>query len=85
MTLDMGTYTCQFASLIFSGLKPIKIVATGQLNPSGADDSASATVIYPGGKTATLIMHTRVDCPNEGLAIGEKGTLKVVVVFCILI
>jgi len=75
-TLDMGTYTCQIAALAFKGLKPLKIVASGHLNKSGADDSASATIIYPQGKTATILTHTLVNTPCEALLIGTKGTLK---------
>lgn len=73
----MGTYCCQFASLVFSGLKPEKIIASGHLNTSGVDDSSSATIIYPNGKTATLITHSQVNFPCEALVIGTKGTLKV--------
>lgn len=73
----MGTYCCHFASLVFSGLKPEKIIASGHLNSSGVDDSSSATIIYPNGKTATLITHSQVNFPCEALAIGTKGTLKV--------
>jgi dihydrodiol dehydrogenase / D-xylose 1-dehydrogenase (NADP) len=75
-TLDMGTYTTQFASLVFKGLKPVKIIAGGHLNSSGADDSASTTIIYPNGKTATLLTHGGVNLPNDALAVGTKGTLK---------
>lgn len=75
--IDMGTYCCQFASLVFSGLTPEKIIASGHLNSSGADDSSSATIIYPNGKTATLVTHSQVNFPCEALAIGTKGTLKV--------
>jgi len=74
--LDMGTYCCQFATLVFPGLKPEKIVAAGHLNSSGADDSSSATITFPGGKTATLMTHSAVNFPCEALAIGTKGTLK---------
>lgn len=74
--LDMGTYCCNFASLVFGGAKPTKIIAGGHMNASGADDSSSSTFLYPGGKTATLMTHSQVDFPNEALAIGTKGTLK---------
>lgn len=75
--IDMGTYCCQFASLVFSGLSPVKIVASGHLNTSGADDSSSATIIYPNGKTATLMTHSQVNFPCEAIVIGTKGSLKV--------
>lgn len=75
--LDMGTYCCHFASFVFAGLKPEKIIASGHLNSSGSDDSSSATIIYPNGKTATLLTHSQVNFPCEAYAIGTKGTLKV--------
>lgn len=74
--LDMGTYTTQFATLCFKGLQPEKILAGGHLNSSGADDSSSATIIYPGGKTATLITHSRTNLPNEAVVAGTKGVMK---------
>jgi len=75
--LDMGTYTTQFATMCFKGLRPVKILAGGHLNASGADDSSSATVVYPGGKTATLLTHGRVNLPSEAVVVGTKGTMKV--------
>ncbi|ODM95427.1 Trans-1,2-dihydrobenzene-1,2-diol dehydrogenase [Orchesella cincta] len=74
--LDMGTYTTQFTTMCFSGLKPLKIVASGHLNESGADDSSSATIIFPKGKTGTLITHSRVNLPSEALVVGTKGSMK---------
>lgn len=74
----MGTYTCQFAAMVFKGLRPEKIAAGGHLNSSGADGSGSATITYPGGKTATLLTHGGVDLPCEGLIVGTKGTMKVI-------
>lgn len=77
--LDMGTYTVQFATMCFKGLKPVKVIAGGHMNASGADDSSSATVIFPNGKTATLITHSRVNLPSEAIVVGTKGTLKVAI------
>ncbi|CAL8084449.1 unnamed protein product [Orchesella dallaii] len=74
--LDMGTYTVQFTTMCFAGLKPLKIVASGHLNESGADDSSSATIIFPNGKTATLVTHTIVNLPSEALVVGTKGSMK---------
>lgn len=74
--LDMGTYTCQFTTLAFPGQRPTQILAGGHMNESGADLNSSATLTYPGGKTATLLTHSQVNLPSEGLIIGTKGTLK---------
>lgn len=73
----MGTYTTQFATFCFPGLKPEKVIAGGYLNKSGADDSSSATVIFGKGKTATLITHSRVNLPSEAVVIGTKGVITV--------
>jgi predicted dehydrogenase len=73
----MGTYTCQLATLCFKGLHPVKVIAGGHLNASGADDSSSATILFPKGKTATLITHSRCDMPNEAVVVGTEGVIKV--------
>lgn len=79
--LDMGTYTAQFATLCFKGLRPEKILAGGHLNSTGADDSSSATLIFPGGKTATLITHSATNLPSEALVAGTKGSMKLLFPF----
>ena len=75
--LDIGIYCIQFASHVFNGEKPLKIIAGGHMNSEGVDDSGSTTLIYSGGRTATFIIHSKIEMPNEALAIGTKGTLKV--------
>ena len=75
--MDLGIYCVQFASLVFGAERPEKVVAAGTLNDEGVDMSTSASVIYPGGKTATLITHAEVTLPCEAVAIGTKGMLKV--------
>lgn len=67
----------QFTTLCFGGLKPVKIVASGHLSASGADESSSATLIFPNGKTATLITHSKVNLPCEAIVVGTKGSMKV--------
>jgi len=74
--LDIGIYCVQFASLIMGGEKPLKIIGGGHMNSEGVDESTSTTLVYSGGRTATLVTHTRVLLPNEALAVGTKGTLK---------
>jgi len=75
-TNDIGIYPVQLATLIFGGEKPLKILSSGHLNEEGVDLSTSTTLIYSGGRTATLNTHYVVDLPCEGLVIGTKGTLK---------
>jgi dihydrodiol dehydrogenase / D-xylose 1-dehydrogenase (NADP) len=73
--LDLGVYCVQFASLIF-GESPEKIVAGGYQNEEGIDLSTSSTLIYSGGRTATLITNSRVVLPCDAIAVGTKGILK---------
>lgn len=73
--LDLGVYTVQLAQLVFGGEEP-RVVATGHLGQEGCDESASLSLTYPGGRTATLVTHSRVNLPNEAVIIGTKGTLK---------
>jgi hypothetical protein len=68
--------------MCFKGLKPIKIIAGGHKNSLGADDSSSATIIFPFGKTATLITHNSVNLENEAIVFGTKGLLKVNKLHC---
>ena len=44
---------------------PVQVVAAGHLGPGGCDESASVTLTYSGGRTATLATHSRVTLPNE--------------------
>lgn len=62
--LDLGVYTIQFAQLIFGGETPV-VTAAGHLGPGGCDLSASMTLTYPSGGTASLATHSEVQLPNE--------------------
>jgi predicted dehydrogenase len=75
--LDLGVYTLQFAQLVFGPSLPESVVAQGELNENGVDSSASITLKYRGGKTATLCIHSRVKLPNEAFIVGTRGTIKV--------
>jgi dihydrodiol dehydrogenase / D-xylose 1-dehydrogenase (NADP) len=75
--LDIGIYCTQFISHVFDGEKPLKVIAGGHVNSDGVDESTSVTLIYSGGRTATVVTHSQIEMPNEALAIGTKGTLKV--------
>ena len=75
--LDIGVYCVQLASFVFDGKRPEKIVAVGNLNDDGVDDSSSSTLIYPGGNTATLVVHGSVRMENSAIIVGTRGTVKV--------
>lgn len=75
--LDIGVYTLQLAQFVFGPSLPESVVAQGELNESGVDSSASITLKYKGGKTATVCTHSRVRLPNEAFIVGTKGTIKI--------
>ena len=62
--LDLGVYTIQMAQLVFEGEMP-RVTAAGHLGPGGCDESASITLTYDNGRTATLVTHSRAQLPNE--------------------
>jgi len=74
--LDVGCYCVQWATLVYGTEKPLKVITGGHLK-DGIDESTSTTLIYSGGRTATLLTHYGVQLPRDAYAIGTKGTLKV--------
>jgi len=74
--LDIGIYCIQLALHVMGGEKPLKIIGGGHTNSEGVDESSSTTLVYSGGRTATLVTNTHVLLPNEAIAVGTKGTLK---------
>ena len=57
--LDLGIYPIQLAQLVFGGEEPV-VVGAGHQGEDGCDQSTSTTLLYSGGRTATLITHSRV-------------------------
>lgn len=67
----------QFQQFVFRGQKPFKVIAAGHLNKYETDESTSAVLLYPGGKTAVLTTSAVAQHPNVGFVVGTKGTLRV--------
>ncbi|KAF7287898.1 hypothetical protein GWI33_000245 [Rhynchophorus ferrugineus] len=80
--LDLGIYILQFQQFVFRGLKPVKVLASGHLNDGGVDDSASAILTYPNGKTAVVTCNATAQMTNEGVIIGTKGTIRIPMFWC---
>ncbi|XP_076394793.1 trans-1,2-dihydrobenzene-1,2-diol dehydrogenase isoform X2 [Megachile rotundata] len=80
--LDLGVYGIQFACLVFNHDVPHTVKAAGILNSDGVDQSVSATLLYDGNRTATIVTHSLVNLPNEAYIVGTKGTIKVPQFWC---
>lgn len=80
--LDLGVYCLQFVCLAYNNEVPESIQATGFVNEDGVDISISATLLYKGNRTATIMTHAQVDLPNEAHICGTKGIIKVPKFWC---
>ncbi|XP_017889568.1 trans-1,2-dihydrobenzene-1,2-diol dehydrogenase-like [Ceratina calcarata] len=80
--LDLGVYGIQFANWVFNNEMPETVQATGCLSQEEIDVSVSASFIYKGNRTATIITHSLVTLPNEAYVIGTKGMIKVPNFWC---
>lgn len=80
--LDLGVYCLQFVCMVFGNEMPHTIKAAGFLNEEGVDISTSATLLYKGNRTATILTHSLLTLPNEAYIIGTKGTIRVPNFWC---
>lgn len=80
--LDLGVYAIQFASLVYNNEMPHTVRAVGCLNEEGVDQSISASFVYEGNRTATILTHALVDLPNEAYIIGTNGKIKISNFWC---
>ena len=61
--LDLGTYPIQMACNIFNHEKPINIITTGHLMPSGVDECCTVVLLFPGQRIAQFNIST--NCTSE--------------------
>ncbi|XP_043670921.1 trans-1,2-dihydrobenzene-1,2-diol dehydrogenase-like [Vespula pensylvanica] len=80
--LDLGVYCLQFVCMVFGNEMPHTIKAAGFLNEEGVDISTSATLLYKGNRTATILTHSLLTLPNEAYIIGTRGTIRVPNFWC---
>lgn len=80
--LDLGIYCLQFACLVYDNEVPESIKVSGFLNEEGVDMSVSATLLYKGNRTATIVTHALADLPNEAYICGTKGIIKIPKFWC---
>ncbi|CAL1688862.1 unnamed protein product [Lasius platythorax] len=80
--LDLGVYCLQFVCLAYDNEMPESIKASGVLNENGVDMSMSATLLYKGNRTATIVTQALVNLPNEAYICGTKGMIRVPSFWC---
>lgn len=80
--LDLGVYVLQFQQFIFRGLKPIKVVASGNLNKYGTDANAAAIITYPGEKMAVVSCNATAELDNTARISGTKGSVTIPFFWC---
>ncbi|CAH0766247.1 unnamed protein product [Diatraea saccharalis] len=79
--LDLGIYMLQLAQFVYKQ-PPLDVVCTGHISKAGVDESASCSLKYKEGKTATLSAHTRAAMTNKAEIIGTKGIVVLDYFWC---
>ncbi|XP_063798537.1 trans-1,2-dihydrobenzene-1,2-diol dehydrogenase-like [Pseudophryne corroboree] len=75
--LDIGCYCIQFALMAFNGEKPESVTARGFLNETGADETVTVILQYPGKRQAILTCTMVTELPNQAAICGTKGMIQI--------
>ena len=59
--LDLGVYAVFLVLQAFGSEMPEKVTASGHLNEEGTDTYLTAVLLFSGGRSATLNVHSRCD------------------------
>jgi dihydrodiol dehydrogenase / D-xylose 1-dehydrogenase (NADP) len=71
--LDAGVYLVSMASMVFG--KPSKILATGELGPTGVDEHEAVLLGHPRGEIASLYVSHRTRSSPDLTLMGSKGRI----------
>ncbi|XP_053121815.1 trans-1,2-dihydrobenzene-1,2-diol dehydrogenase-like [Hemicordylus capensis] len=77
VTLDLGCYLVQFASMVFGAEKPQCITASTLLHDTGVDETTAIILNYSGNRQAVLNCTMMIDLPGEALIGGTEGIIKI--------
>lgn len=81
--MDLGIYCLQFASFVFKDEMPQTVtVSGGILNDDGVDMCVTANLHYKNNCIATCTSSTLVELPNEACVCGDKGMIRVPMLWC---
>jgi predicted dehydrogenase len=74
--MDVGCYCISFARL-FAGEEPTAISAVATNHPSGVDQVAAGTLLFPSNVIATFTCGTTVQASNTAYLCGSDGYIEV--------
>ncbi len=74
--MDVGCYCINFARFV-AGAEPLAVHAVGKLHDSGVDELTSATMLFPGGVTASFTCGMRLHADNTAMICGDEGYLRI--------
>ena len=81
--LDVGCYAMSFARMVAGwtlgddAVEPVELTAHGHLTETGVDDWAVASLVFPGGFTASVRTGTRLADDSQARVYGTEGHLLI--------
>jgi predicted dehydrogenase len=81
--LDVGCYAMSFARMVAGwtagddAVEPSELTAGGHLSSTGVDDWAAASMVFPGGLTASVRTGTRLADDSQARVYGSEGHIHV--------
>lgn len=77
ITLDVGCYATQLATLIFNNEHPEKISSLADVISTGVDRTVCTTLCYSGGRMAQILASGECMLTNTAVIYGTKGTITI--------
>lgn len=75
--LDVGVYPVSFASLVFKGQQPSKIMGMAYIGETGVDEECSAILGFGPGESAILSGSFRTHMNGDAWILGSKGKIHI--------
>jgi predicted dehydrogenase len=74
--MDIGCYCINFSRL-FAGAEPAAVHAVAKFHPTGVDELAAATLVFPGNVVASFTCGMCLQADNTAYLCGEDGYIEV--------
>lgn len=72
--LDVGVYALSLASMLLG--TPTQVTGVAQMGETGVDEQAALSLMYEGGRIASLTTGIRTNTPHEAHVLGTDGMIK---------